>query len=115
MLKNWLFLIFWAGLIFFFSHQPNLRSGLPNVWDFAFRKAAHFIEYFVLTYLSFRAFGKNNLRTLADAMLFSVIYAFSDEYHQSFILGREASLKDIGIDSLGITFAVWLIKKKMIK
>ncbi len=35
-------------------------------------------------------------------MLVGVLYAASDEFHQSFVPGRGPSIVDIGIDSLGV-------------
>lgn len=52
---------------------------------------------------------------LVLAIILAVVYAFSDEYHQSFIFGRQASGQDILIDSLGIFLVAWLTKRKMIK
>lgn len=116
-MKNWFLVILWLGVIFFFSHQPDLKSNLPTVWDFVFRKAAHFFEYAVLVWLFFRALVQNqkNQRALIRAGVSSFLYALFDEWHQSFIDGRQASLSDVGIDGLGILFAAWLITKKMIK
>ncbi|MGN1315003.1 MAG: VanZ family protein [Lachnospiraceae bacterium] len=34
--------------------------------------------------------------------VFCVLFAFFDEYHQSFVAGRGPSLRDVGIDSIGI-------------
>lgn len=54
-IKNWVFVFLWAGLIFFLSHQPDLRSGLPGQWDFILRKLAHITEYAILTLLLIKA------------------------------------------------------------
>ena len=35
------------------------------------------------------------------SFLFSVIYALSDEFHQSFVLGRDGNIVDVLIDSSG--------------
>ena len=35
-------------------------------------------------------------------MLVGVLYAASDEFHQSFVPGRSPSIVDVGIDSLGV-------------
>ncbi|MBL7155498.1 MAG: VanZ family protein, partial [Candidatus Portnoybacteria bacterium] len=60
------------------------------------------------------------------AVILAIGYALADEYHQSFILGRNASLRDVLIDSSGVLLVVcpalfskrcqtWLSKRKMIK
>ncbi|OGY52573.1 MAG: hypothetical protein A3J65_01250 [Candidatus Buchananbacteria bacterium RIFCSPHIGHO2_02_FULL_45_11b] len=101
---NWLAVIGWLMVIYYFSSQPNLKSELEPLWDLIFRKIAHLAEYFVLAFLLFRALlGHKAPKTpaLALALILSLFYAFTDEYHQSFTAGRSASLVDAGIDGLG--------------
>jgi len=116
-IKNWLFVFVWAGVIFFLSHQPDLKSNLPGEWDFILRKLAHISEYAVLTFLLIRAIGQYQLspkRVLAFSIIFAVLYAFSDEYHQSFIYKRTGAFQDVLIDCLGI-FLICLKQRKMLK
>ena len=116
--KNWLLVFIWAGLIFFLSHQPALKSGLPQTSDFLFGKLAHFLEYAILTFLLIRALSNYQIskrKIIYLAIVLSVLYAFSDEYHQSFIIGRDSSFNDIVVDGLGILLTTWLNKGKMIK
>ncbi|KKU36226.1 MAG: hypothetical protein UX51_C0053G0009 [Candidatus Azambacteria bacterium GW2011_GWF2_46_32] len=47
--KHWLPVFLLAGLIFYLSNQPELKSGFE--FDFYLRKAAHVLEYFALTFL----------------------------------------------------------------
>jgi VanZ family protein len=43
----------------------------------------------------------------------SVVYAISDEFHQSFIEGRNGSPIDVAIDSVGIAAAaLWLRRRE---
>jgi len=128
-IKKWLAVVLWAGLIFFLSHQPDLKSGLPERWDFFLAKSSHFLEYAILTFLLIRALQEHKLtkkKIFFLAIILAMGYAFSDEYHQSFILGRNASLRDVLIDSSGVLLVVcsalfskrrqaWLAKRKMIK
>lgn len=103
---NWLAVIAWMGVIYYFSAQPNLKSELEPVWDLIFRKIAHMAEFFVLAFLVNRAWISYKVTfsgSLALAVVISVLYATFDEYgHQAIVLGRQASYIDIGIDSLGI-------------
>ncbi len=73
--------------------------------DFILKKLAHFSEYFILNFLISRALIKTtNLslkKSLVLAFVVSVLYAVSDEYHQSFVPGREPRIRDIIIDSFG--------------
>jgi len=104
-LKNWLWVFLWAGVIFFFSSQPDLKSGLPNQWDFILRKLAHIAEYAVLTLFLIRALKEHRLnrrQLLFLAMILALLYAASDEYHQTFVLGRQGVVRDILIDGAGV-------------
>jgi VanZ family protein len=44
-------------------------------------------------------------------MLFGLAFALSDEYHQSFVLGRTAKLMDVGFDSIGMFLAYLRLKQ----
>ena len=115
--KKWFFVFIWAGFIFFLSHQPDLKSDLPGNWDFLLRKIAHILEYAILTFLLIKALSEHQLtnrRILILAISLAILYAISDEYHQSFILGREGTLRDVVIDSIGV-FLAGLNKRKMIE
>jgi len=117
-IKNWILVFLWAGFIFLLSHQPELKSSLPGQWDFFLRKLVHILEYAVLTLLLFRALKEYQLtkkRILILAIALAVLYALSDEYHQTFIQGRIGALSDVFIDSLGVFLVTWLGKKKMVE
>ena len=86
------------GLIFFLSAQPDLNSGL-GLWDTIGRKILHMAEYGVLWFLWWRAFG---YRLAALAVAVALLYAVSDEVHQSFVDGRHGSPWDVAIDSAGV-------------
>jgi len=110
-LFNWLVVLLWLGMIFYFSHQPDLKSELEPSWDLIFRKVAHMAEYFVLAYLLFRALSESRLsrsRLLLISFFLSLVYSGLDEWHQSFIAGRVASVVDVGIDSAGAA-VFWLL------
>lgn len=116
-IKLWLPVLIWTGFIFFLSSQPDLKSDLPQTWDFFFRKIAHMAEYGILIYLLFRAFrgyDLNSRKSLILAITFSFLYAISDEYHQSFVFGREGTARDVVIDTIGIiAVSLWIKRKKL--
>ena len=116
LLKYWLPVFLWCSVIYYLSSIPDLKSDLPNRWDFVFRKISHMMEYGILVFLSFRTFRQNMgfRRSLACAVVFSITYALTDEYHQTFVGGRSGSFSDVFIDSLGIFMSVFLIDKKLI-
>lgn len=99
------------------------------------RKTAHFLEYmalgcalvlpFALIFVRHAKPGKphalKTLHILLCSEFFSVFYACSDELHQLFVEGRDGSLKDVSLDSLGaftgicIGFLFWWIGRLVIK
>ena len=112
--KLWVPVVVWAGVIFWFSSVPDLRTGLE--YDFFLRKIAHVIEYLVFTFLLYRAFsGSTKLsafRLFMYPAVFSLLYAISDEIHQYFVLGRFCSAWDVMIDSIGIIGFYVLVRVK---
>lgn len=120
---RWLAVVIWCGVIFFFSQQNGQESGntselvkklfmfigidvnsiLGEMATFIIRKAAHFTEYFILCLLTFNALrnGRSLKIRLAGALMFTVLYAVTDEIHQYFIPGRVCALRDVLIDSSG--------------
>jgi VanZ family protein len=95
-LTHWLPVVLWAAVIFSLSAIPSLGTGL-GTWDLILRKCAHLTEYAVLAFLLARALGRE-----APALLLGVLYAASDEFHQSFVRGRHASPVDVAIDAVGL-------------
>ncbi len=69
------------------------------------RKGAHFTEYLILAVLAYRAFrcgeAWRHWRALGFSGSFSILYAFTDEFHQVFVSSRGPALRDVGIDALG--------------
>ena len=97
---HWLPVVLWAALIFTLSSIPNLGTDL-GTWDLILRKCAHVTEYAVLGFLLARLVGRE-----APALLLGILYAASDELHQSFVRGRHASPIDVAIDGVGLVIGV---------
>jgi VanZ family protein len=95
------------ALIFVLSAQPDLDTGL-GVWDEIGREFAHVGEYLALTLLWIWALAPVVSRPAIAAASISLLYAISDEWHQSFVEGRGASVFDVGMDALGVALAVVL-------
>ena len=101
------------AVIWFFSAQPDLSSGL-GVIDLVGRKLVHAAGYALLCLLWWRA-----LRTrltpraaLAGAFLLAAAYGVTDEYHQTFVDGRVGSPIDVGIDTAGAAVAALLLGRR---
>ena len=85
---------------------PSLSPEKMDMIHGAIRKSGHVTEYFILGLLLFRAFrgGSKELRIRRwafSSLVVVVLYAASDEFHQSLVSTRNASLFDIGLDALG--------------
>lgn len=81
--------------------------------QFYIRKAAHITEYFLLAMsvsLPLYVYKVRGFKLSFFATVFCVIYAFLDEYHQSFSYGRSPQLRDVAIDSIGIVAGVIIVR-----
>lgn len=113
----WFPVVFWCLVIFYFSSlQTNVIDAPFNLTDFIIKKTAHIIEYAILTVLFFRALYKSlttpNLnQTAFYTFLYAFFYAISDEFHQMFTYGRTARVRDVIIDIIGISLALYFISK----
>jgi VanZ family protein len=94
------------ALIFYLSAQEAVGPDLP-AWV---RVVAHFGEYALLAALWVWALAPLlGRRALLVAAAITFLYALSDEYHQSFVEGRDADPLDVLTDTAGIAFAVGLL------
>jgi VanZ family protein len=123
------------GLIYWASASPYFQAVLPHQdpsvvqpWfgpalvanpdlfhliQLLVRKSAHLIAFGVLAILARwtlaalwpRLFAS---RLSAAALLFTIIYAITDEWHQAFVPGREGRVGDVLIDSVGALIGVSL-------
>jgi VanZ family protein len=102
----WLPPLLLMGLIFFFSAQPSLDSGLGLI-DTVGRKLVHFGEYALLCFLWWRLLRTRlpDRRAALVAFLISTVYAATDEFHQSFVDGRHGTPVDWAIDTAGAAAA----------
>jgi hypothetical protein len=91
--------------MFALSSIPSLHVPLAHSYDFVLRKVAHIGEYAVLTALlwwALQTYTGSRVRAWLLAALAAVLYGVSDEWHQSWIAGRHGSVRDVGIDALGV-------------
>jgi VanZ family protein len=109
---RWSAVILWMGAIFVLSATPSIATPLEPLYDFTFKKLAHVTVYAILTVLLFRALRlhiTHRGQALVIAMLVAILYACSDEWHQTFVPGREGTLRDVGFDAIGaIGMSMWL-------
>lgn len=78
--------------------------------NLAVRKLGHFSEYLMLGFFSFSYFSNLFLKsdkfrdfkkTISISWIFSILYAASDEFHQTFVEGRCGNVIDVIIDGSG--------------
>jgi hypothetical protein len=106
---TWLPVVAWAALIFTLSSIPDLGTGLGG-WDLALRKAAHLAEYAVLGALLARALYSTVSAWAWLSWVAGTAYAASDELHQHFVPGRQASALDLAIDAVGVAAGVLAVR-----
>ena len=126
-------LILWAAFIFVASTRlmsasntttilrpvmlwlfPNISEATLNLIHFMIRKAGHFSEYAIFALLAARAFRTSSRELLRKRWFWAslslvVIYALGDEFHQSFVPSRTASIYDSMIDTFGGLTALALL------
>jgi VanZ family protein len=97
--------------IFAFSSLPADRIPFFGQYDFLFKKGGHAIGYAMLAAAYFHALpprlSLGYRVTLAFFM--AVLFALSDEFHQSFVEGRTSTLRDVAIDSFGAATALSML------
>lgn len=105
-LSLWLPVAAWCGVIFAFSATPDLSSGLA--YDYPLRKAGHLAVFALLWLLARRPLGDG------WGFAFTVLYAASDEWHQTFVPGRGGAVSDVLIDAAGALLALTFVKRRAI-
>ena len=128
-ITSWISVLLHLGLIFYFSSRPAIQSKelSGNITEIVvqtveriapnraaeldvrrihhlIRKNAHFFSYLVLGILvlnALRRSGVYGFKGIMIAFLICVLYAISDEFHQTFVPGRSGELMDVIIDSVG--------------
>ena len=99
---------------------PSASNASLAWFHFLLRKAGHLSEYAILATVAARAFRGSSHQFLKQhwftlSLLLAVLYALSDEFHQSFVPSRTASYHDSLIDSTGALLAlivIWLRHRK---
>ena len=114
------------------------ESGI-NTLVFIIRKMAHFTEYAILgilyfsTIYCFSMYKRNQenihkakewsgFKTVLMAAVLCMLYAISDEFHQSFSDGRSPAVRDVIIDTFGgfagsmsAVFCVYIAGKRKVR
>ncbi|GAA3407188.1 VanZ family protein [Paenibacillus hodogayensis] len=114
---RWLPAVIWMAVIFYMSHQSgdDLHTLLPWFqtffpWMESFNWG-HFALYFILAATFYWALLPRSAAWSGKALAVAlcVLYGLTDEYHQSFVPGREPDLLDIRNDGIGAALAMLLL------
>jgi VanZ family protein len=132
-LKYWLPLLIWVGVMFLSSTdlmsaehtsrfitpillwlKPGMAPKTIAAIHVIIRKCAHLGEYAILALLLFRAVvsvvnAEWSMWILSLVVWIGCVFvATTDEFHQSFVKSRTASVEDVLIDSSGAFFGVFI-------
>ena len=101
-------------VIFVLSAQSNFDFISPHWQSDPLSMSAHFTEYALLAVLFWQAFRhtpSTARHALVWAFVCTVLYAVSDEFHQSFVPGRFPDVRDVLVDAAGAAVALWLARR----
>lgn len=115
------------SVIWYLSDKPGLKSDYTPIIDFFLRKGAHILEYFLLYLALFWGFLERKLNTISyktfilintKTFCIGFITTLLDEWHQTWVAGREGKPLDLAFDLIGfllayiIIWAIWNYLKK---
>jgi hypothetical protein len=100
-LRRWGPAILMMVIIFTLSSIPSDEMPDFGAADLGIKKLGHMLGYALLANAFLFALGGDSPYAVWAALGLTVLYALSDELHQAFVPGRNASLLDVGIDTLG--------------
>jgi VanZ family protein len=113
-LRDFVPLIAWMAIIFWFSSQSVLVDIEREGTEKLFYKSAHILAYAVMAWLWWRALAPQRQITwpvLLTACLLATLYGISDELHQRFVPGRHGRLADVLFDASGALALILLIRR----
>lgn len=100
-IKQWLPAIIIMVAIFYFSSIPSQDMPYFGSWDTLFKKSGHLLGYALLAATYWRGFQSLGWRAVSLSLVCLILYAITDEFHQSFVAGRTSTFVDVGIDTIG--------------
>lgn len=110
-LSYWILVILYVILIFYLSSGP-VTVDLPGS-----DKLYHMAEYGILSFLLYNALSSSFKRErpwkiVLLAIILTVLYGISDEFHQLFVPSRSADVYDVVADASGAIIMQGLIRIK---
>lgn len=105
-MKRVLLALGWAGVLVALSTVPNLATP-HSTGEVVARKLGHVVLYLALGALVYRALPLRRFR-VGTTLIISSVFALSDEWHQHFTHGRQASVYDVALDVVGAFIGAWI-------
>ena len=105
-------LLFYCLFIYWLSDQSSLKTPIDFGFDFQ-DKLYHAGAYFVmgvLAWLSFKHLTSSSIMLALLSIAFCSLYGLSDEWHQSFVAGRESDITDWVADTIGAVLAIYFLR-----
>lgn len=99
--------------IFLLSHQPRVPN-VPSLSGDVTSVVGHFGAYFMLATMLWWAMGALGVAPRHRVMLAfagAVLYGVTDEWHQSFVPGRQPDILDIATDAIGAATGLFVIDR----
>lgn len=96
----------------FYLLDSAAQNNILSTYSYIVSKTAHFLEYGILCYFCYLAFiylKKYRIRYIISVLI-CLIYAITDEYHQSFVSSRTPRVFDVIIDVTGAIMMILLIE-----
>lgn len=106
--KYWVPVLLYTGFIFYLSSIPA-----PEIVVRIDLSLIHIPEFFILSYLLFRALSRQKINiwhVFILSIIISTFYGITDEIHQLFVPGRYFSIFDMIFNFIGsslILFKLW--------
>ena len=91
--------------------QKQKQEKLKEI-EHVIRKLAHFSIYTLVGILLMALMSTYNIKQnsrITTSLIIGIIYASSDEIHQSFTPGRSPMITDVLIDTLGISLGICMV------
>jgi VanZ family protein len=108
LISLWLPPLLWMCVLFAASATPSQDIPTFGGIDTLVKKGGHMLGYAVLALLFRRALGWES-KHAPLAWLLAVLYAVTDEFHQTFVPGRHPAWLDVLVfDGGGAALALWL-------
>ena len=107
---HWATVVAWMGLIFCLSAQSRLPNVMPHEWPQIQDVIGHLTVYTVLAGLLLWALrGAGIRRPFLWALVVTVLYSFTDEFHQGFVPNRHPDVFDLATDFVGAVTALLIL------